>query len=122
MMGQCSSPKPAFSPVKAQVCHQSQTDALSKNPFSSLYSSFAQAGMASGPDGSQANQSMDMSSPLQNIYPDPNLEQLFYNPSTTGPVTVSQSAHEDLPPSQQEKRGEFSKADNNRIQGGLKKH
>ena len=53
--------------------------------------------------------SVDMSSPLQNLYPDPDLELVFSHPSTAGPLSVPQSAQEEVPQDQQAREeGEIS--------------
>ena len=77
------SPKPAFSSVKAPVSHPAP-GALTK--FFTVLSN--QASCDSGLDSAHGTQSMDMSSPLQNLYPDPDLEPVFAHPSTASPDLV----------------------------------
>ena len=56
----------------------------------------SQAGPASGPDRAQTSTSLEMSSPLENLYPEADLEPVFAQPglastieAVTGPLLIS---------------------------------
>ena len=85
-LGHRPSPKPSFSLVIALVKHKPLTGALSQTPFLLSPVPSSQASLASGLDGIQTNKSLDMSSPLENLYPDTDLEPVFAQP---GPVSLS---------------------------------
>ena len=114
-MGQRSSPQqPSFSPVKVPVSHLPPAGALSQNPFIQSPGPSGQAGLASGPDGSQtlATSTISRSSPLENLYPETDPEPVFQQPS---PVSATQPssgplhfpARDIIPPDQIEE-GEVS--------------
>ena len=95
-LGHRPSSRPSFSQVKAPVEHQPLTGPLSQTPFLLLAVPSDQASPASGPDGVQANKSLDMSSPLENLYPNNDPEPVFAQPglvsatvSSAGPLPVS---------------------------------
>ena len=114
-MGPRSSPQqPAFSPVKIPVTHKPPPGSLSQNPFIQSSSLSGQAGSASGPDRAQSLpvSTVTRSSPLDNLYPDPDPEPVFQQPgpvppafSATGPVHFP--AQDFIPPEQSEE-GEVS--------------
>ena len=81
----------SFSPVKVPVVHQPPAGALSQTPFIQSSVPSGQAGPASGPDGTQtsASTAMNMSSPLENLYPETNPEPVFQQP---GPISSAQSS------------------------------
>ena len=62
-VGQCPTPQPCFSPVKAPFVHQPPAGALSQTAFLLSTVLSGQAGVASGPDRAQTSTSLDMSSP-----------------------------------------------------------
>ena len=75
------SQQPSFSPVKVPVTHQAPAGALSQTPFIQSSVPSGQAGPASGPDGTHTatESSMNMSSPLENLYPEADSEPVFFN-------------------------------------------
>ena len=98
-LGQCLYPHVTFSPVKAPVQYGPPAGAISQAPFllSSVPSS--QAAPASGPDGTltsaTATTSVEMTSPLENFYPDiDNPEPVFSQP---GPVSTGVQLSHSLP-------------------------
>ena len=114
-MGQCPpSQQPSFSPVKVPVTHQAPAGALYQTPFMQSSVPSGQADPASGPDGTQtaAESSRNMSSPLENLYPETDSEPVFQQPrpvssavSSSGPLHFP--AREFLSPDQVEE-GEVS--------------
>ena len=81
--------QPSFSLVKVLVAHQPPAGALSQTPFIQSSVPSGQAGPASGPDGTQTSTAMNMSSPLENLYPETDPEPVFHQP---GPVYSTQSS------------------------------
>ena len=78
------SQQPSFSLVKVPVAHQVPAGALSQTPFIQSSVPSGQAGPASGLDGTKTSmETMNMSSPLENLYPETEQEPVFQQP---GPV------------------------------------
>ena len=99
-IGQRPSSQPSFSPVKAPVTHKPPPGALSHNPFLLSSVPSGQAGPALGPDRTQTiatttSSSVDMVSPLENLYQDP--EPVFAEPASSGPVASLEQCAETLP-------------------------
>ena len=86
-------PQPSFSLVKVPVPHQAPQGSLSQTPFLQSSVPSGQAGPASGSDRTQSftQTSMQMSSPLQNLYPDTEAEPVFQHPGLVA-ATVPSSA------------------------------
>ena len=88
LLGQRPSPHVAFSLVKAPVQHGPPAGVLSQAPFLVSAVPSGQAGPASGLDGTlttATTSSVEMTSPLENLYPDTETtEPLFAQP---GPVS-----------------------------------
>ena len=91
-LGHRPSLKPSFSPVE----HQPPTGALFQTPFLLSTVPSSQASPASCPDRMQANKSLDMPSPLENLYPDSDPELVLAQlslvsdtVSSVGPLSVS---------------------------------
>ena len=89
------SQQPSFSPVNVPVKHHAPAGALSQTPFIQSAVPSGQAGPASGPDGTQtaAESTMNMSSRLENLYPETDVELVFLQPglvssavSSSGPL------------------------------------
>ena len=88
-------PSPAtatFSPVKVLVQHGPPAVGLSQTPFLLSSVPSGQATSASGPDGTlttaSATTSVEMTSPLENLYPDIDSSELvFFQP---GPVATGE--------------------------------
>ena len=84
----------SFSPVKAPVTHGPPAGSLSQAPFVLSAVPSGQAGPASGPDRTSVTSptvtSVGMSSPLENLYPEP----VFSQP---GPVSYGDSSSHSLP-------------------------
>ena len=104
-LGQHPTPQPSFSPVKAPVEYKPPAGALSQTPFLMSAVHFGQAGPASGLDRAQTSTPLEMSSPLENLYPEADLEPVFAQPglvSSTEPVTdpLPVSVQDVLPPEQ----------------------
>ena len=78
-VGQCPLPKPAFSLVKACVTHNAQAGFLSITPFLQSVVPSSQAGLAPSLDGAKASQSLEMSLPLLNFYPDSSGTGFFFS-------------------------------------------
>ena len=113
-LGQRPTPQPSFSPVKAPV-HQPPAGALSQTPFLLSSVPSGQAAPASGPDRAQNSTSLDMSSPLENLYPEADPEPVFAQPGLASAVEPSSSpclvpARDVMPPDQIEE-GEVSGPD-----------
>ena len=81
-LGQRLCPHVAFSPVKAPVQHGAPAGALSSSLLSAVPS--GQAGPASGLDGTLTTASVEMTSPLENLYPDTDTSEPVF--SQPGPV------------------------------------
>ena len=107
-MGHRPSPQPTFSPVQAPVTHQAPAGSLSQAPFLLSAVPSGQAGPAYGPDRTKATatitSSMDMTSPLENVYPQPDPEPVFSSQSSSGPVASSITQ----PPPEHSEEGEVS--------------
>ena len=104
-LGQHPTPQLSFSPVKAPVVHQPPAGALSQTPFLLSSVPSGQAAPASGPDRAQTSTSLDMSSPLENLYPEADLEPVFVQPGLASAVEPSSSpclvpARDVMPPDQ----------------------
>ena len=113
-LGQCATPQPSFSSVKLPVDHKPPAGAVSQNPF--LISSVppGQASLASGPDKAHTS-TVDMSSPLENLYPEADPEPVFAQP---GPAPATDFSSGPLPASdrdtfqpEQTEEGELSNPD-----------
>ena len=89
------SQQPSFSPVKVPVTHQAPAGALSQTPFIQSSVPSSQAGPASGPDGTQTatESSMNMSSPLENLYPETDPEPVFQPGPVSSAVSSSGPLH-----------------------------
>ena len=92
-------PQASFSPVKALVPHGPPAGAISQAPFliSSIPSS--QTGPFSGPDGTAITTSIGMTSPLENLYPEQDLdtsEPVFSQP---GPISYGDVVPHSVPAS-----------------------
>ena len=117
-IGQRPSSQPSFSPVKAPVTHKPPSGVLSHNPFLLPSVPSSQAGPTFGPDRTQTitattSSSVDMVSPLENLYQD--LEPVFAEPASSGPVASLEQCAETLPVStwdmiqpEQVEKGELS--------------
>ena len=103
-LGQRPSPYVAFSPVKAPVTHGPSAVSLSQAPFLLSAVPSGQAGPASGPDrtcvsATATTTSVGMTSLLENLYPDTDVdatEPVFAQPGPvsygdTLPLTLSRS-------------------------------
>ena len=90
-IGHHPSSQPSFSPVKAPVAHKPPAGSLSQAPFLLSAVPSGQAGPASGPDRTQTTttSSVDLVSPLENLYQESDPEPLFAQPASSGPVTSS---------------------------------
>ena len=111
-MGPRPSPQqPSFSLVKAPVPHQAPQGSLSQTPFLQSSVLSGQAGLASGPDGTQTTQPLYRSSPLENLYPEAEQEPVFQQPgpvpSSVSTGTFQQPARDIISPDQFEE-GEVS--------------
>ena len=99
-IGQRPSSQPSFSPVKAPLTHKPPSGVLSNNPFLLPSVPSGQAGPAFGPDRTPTitattSSSVDMVSPLENLYQDP--EPVFAEPASSGPVSSLEQCAETLP-------------------------
>ena len=113
--------QPSFSPVKAPVAHKPPAGSLSQVPFLLSSVPSGQAGPASGPDRTQTitTSSVDMVSPLENLYQESDSEPVFAQPASSGPVISSyEQCVEPLPvsarnisPPEQVDEGELSELD-----------
>ena len=87
-IGQRPASQPSFSPVKVPVAHKPPAGSLSHTPFMLFSVPSGQAGPASGPDQIQTQAtttttfSVDMVSPLDNLYQEPDLEPVFVHPAS----------------------------------------
>ena len=77
--------QPSFALVKAPVTDKPLAGALSDTPFLISTVSSGQAGPASGPDRTQSatTSSVDMVSPLENLYKESDPELVFAQPAST---------------------------------------
>ena len=117
-IGHRPSSQSSFSPVKAPVAHKPPVGSLSQTPFLLASVPSGQAGLASGPDRTQTTttSSVDMVSPLENLYQEPDPEPVFARPASSGPVSTSyEQCIEPLPvsarnisPPDQTEEGELS--------------
>ena len=101
-IGQRPSSQPSFSPVKAPVTHKPPSGVLSHNPFLLPSVPSGQAGPAFGLDRTHTittttSSSVDMVSPLENLYQDPDPEPVFAQPASSGPVASVEQCAETLP-------------------------
>ena len=94
--------QPTFSPVKAPVSHAPPAGSLSQAPFLLSAVPSGQAGPASGPDRTSfttTTTSVGMTSPLENLYPEPeayidSTEPVFSQP---GPVSYGDLLSHSVP-------------------------
>ena len=88
-IGQRPASQPSFSPVKVPVAHKPPTGSLSHTPFMLSSVPSGQAGPASGPARTQTQasttttSSVDMVSPLDNLYQESDLEPVFAHPASS---------------------------------------
>ena len=115
MLGQRTTPQPSFSPVKLPVNHKSPAGALSQIPFLISFVPSSKADPASTPDRTHIS-TVDMSSPLENLYPETGPELVFAQPGhalamdySSGPLLVSDR---DIAQPEQTEEGELSDLDN----------
>ena len=119
-IGQCPASQPSFSPVKAPVTHKPPTGVLSQNPFLLPTVPSGQNGPAFGLDRTHTttattSSSVDMVSPLENLYQEPDPGPVFAQPASSGPVSSIEQCVEPLPvsyrdiiQSEQTEEGELS--------------
>ena len=110
--------QPSFSPVKAPVAHKPSAGSLSPTPFLLSTVPSSQAGPASGPDRPQTatTSSVDMISPLENMYQESDPEPVFTNSASSSPVTSSYEqcvepllvSAQNITPPEQAEEGELS--------------
>ena len=90
----------SFSPVKAPVTHGTPAGSLSQAPFMLSAVPSGQAGPASGPDRTSVTTtvpSVGMTSLLENLYPDPDVDSTEPVFSQPGPVSYGDSLSHSLP-------------------------
>ena len=95
-LGHRPASQPSFSPVKAPVAHKAPVGSISQTPFLLTSGPSGQAAPASGPDRTQTSSTVDMISPLEHLYQDPDPEPVFDGPASSGPESYNQSV-EPLP-------------------------
>ena len=110
--------QPSFSPVKAPVVHKPPAGSLSQTPFLLASVPSGQGSLASGPDRTQmtTTSSVDMVSPLENLYQEPDPEPVFARPASSGPVSMSYGqcieplpmSAQNISPTDQTEEGELS--------------
>ena len=124
--GQRPASQQSFSPVKAPVAHNPPAGSLSQTPFLISAVPSGQAGLASGPGRTQttSTSSVNMVSPLENLYQESDPEPVFAQPAASGPLSTAYEHSVDLlpvaarnivPPDQEE--GELSELEDQPEQG-----
>ena len=82
-----------MSSFSAPVAHKPPAGALSQTPFMISSVPSGQAGPSSGPDRTQIQaatiSSVDMVSPLDNLFNESDSEPVFSHPASVGPVSAS---------------------------------
>ena len=89
-----------FSPVKTPVSHAPPAGSLSQAPFLLSAVPSGQAGPASGPDRvsfTSSTTNVGMTSPLENLYPEPDIDTTEPVFSQPGPVSYGDSCSQSLP-------------------------
>ena len=99
-LGQRPSPQTSFSPVKAPVQHGPPAGAISQTPFLLSAVPSGQASPASSPDRTKTSSSLDMTSPLENLYPENDSTELVF--AQPGPVSTAEHVSDPLPVSAQD--------------------
>ena len=89
-LGHRPASQPSFFLVKAPVAHKAPVGCISQTPFLLTSVPSGQAAPASGPDRTQTStSSVDMISPLENLYQEPDPELVFAISASSGPVSTS---------------------------------
>ena len=89
-----------FSPVKAPVSHAPPAGSLSQAPFLLSAVPSGQAGPASGPDRvsfTSSTTNVGITSPLENLYPEPDIDTTEPFFSQPGPVSYGDPCSQSLP-------------------------